>query len=78
MMNLFTIADIQFIVTRYSEGAMQTVYGSALLPYISSQHHALIFRLFQSAHIRHNPSNSQEFGIYHLSLTSTLQEMRSQ
>ena len=76
-MNLFTIADIQFIVTRYSEAAMQAVYGSALLPYVSSQHHALIFRLFQAAHIRHNPSNSQDVGIYHLSLTSTLQEMRA-
>ena len=56
-MNLFTIADIQFIVTRYSEAAMQAFYGSAMLPYVSSQHHALIFRLFESAHIRHNPSN---------------------
>jgi hypothetical protein len=76
-MNLFTIADIQFIVTRYSETAMQAVYGSALLPYVSSQQYALIFRLFESAHIRHNPSNSQDVGIYHLPLTSTLQEMRA-
>ena len=31
-MNLFTIADIQFIVTRYSEAAIKAVFGSALLP----------------------------------------------
>ena len=76
-MKLFEIAQIQFIVTRYSEESMQSVYGSILLPYISSQHYALIYRLFENAHIRHNPANSQDIGVYHLPLSSTLQNMRS-
>ena len=76
-LHLFQIADIQFIVTRYSEAAMQCVYGSTLLPYISSYHHALLFRLFEHSHIRHNPGNSQDIGVYHLPLSSTMQNMRA-
>ena len=62
-MKLFEIAQIQFIVTRYTEESMQSVYGSILLPYISFQHHALIYRLFENAHIRHNPANFQDIGV---------------
>ena len=76
-LHLFDIAGVQFIVTRFSEPAMQKVYGSILLPYISSKHHALLFRLYEQSHIRYNPANSKDVGVYHLPLTSTLQNMRS-
>ena len=76
-LHLFDIAGVQFIVTRFSEPAMQKVYGSILLPYIYSKHHALLFRLYEQSHIRYNPANSKDVGVYHLPLTSTLQNMRS-
>ena len=76
-MNLYTIANISFIITRYSEESMQAVYGSVLLPYISSSHTALIYRLFENAHHRHNPANSQDIGVFHLPLSSTLQNAKS-
>ena len=76
-LHLFDIAGVQFIVTRFSEPAMQKVYGSILLPYISSKHHALLFRLYEQSHIRYNLVNSKDVGVYHLPLTSTLANMRS-
>ena len=53
------------------------VYGSVLLPYVSSKHHALLFRLYEHSHIRYNPANAKDVGVYHVPLTSTLQNMRS-
>jgi hypothetical protein len=76
-MHLYTIASISFVITRYSSQAMQAVYGTILLPYISSSHVALMFRLFENHHHRHNPANSSNIGIFHLPLTSTLQNCRS-
>ena len=76
-LHLFDIAGVQFIVTRFSEPAMQKVYGSIHLPYISSKHQALLFRLYEQSHIRHNPASSKEVGVCHLPLTFTLTNMRS-
>ena len=45
-MKLFTIANIQFVITRYSEESMQKVYGAQLVPYIASKHKSLLFRLY--------------------------------
>ena len=56
---------------------MQSVYGSLLLPYISSHHVALQYRLFEHSHICHSPSHPSSLGVYHLPLTSTLQGCRS-
>ena len=72
-MNLYRIAEIPFIITRYSETAMRSVYGSLLLPYISGHHVALLFRLFENSHICHSPSHPDSLGFFHLPLTSTLQ-----
>ena len=54
------------------EPAMQSVYGSLLLPYISSHHVALQYRLFEHSHICHSPAHPSSLGVYHLPLTSTL------
>ena len=75
--SLYRIAQIPFIITRYSESAMQSVYGSLLLPYISGHHVALQFRLFEHSHISHSPSHPSSLGVFHLPLTSTLQGCRS-
>ena len=75
--NLYFLASIPFVVTRYSAPAMQSVYGSLLLPYISSHHTALQYRLFQYSHISHNPLHPSSVGVFHLPLTSTLQGCRS-
>ena len=40
-LNLFHISGVQFIITRFSEEGMQKVFGSQLIPYISSHHKSL-------------------------------------
>ena len=74
-LNLYDIAGVQFVITRFSEPAMQQVYGSVLLPYISTKHTNFLLRLHEQSHIRHNPVVDD--GVFHLPLTSTLQNMRS-
>ena len=76
-MQLYKIAGVNFVITRYSSQAMQSVYGTLLLPYISGSHVALVFRLFECSHHQHNPAQSSNIGIFHLPLTSTLQNCRS-
>jgi hypothetical protein len=56
-MNTFRISDVTFLMTKYSNAAMHTVYGSMLLPLLSTKHTVLIFRLFEHAHQRFNPAH---------------------
>ena len=76
-MNTFTIRDITFLMTRFSNHAMQKVYGSMLLPLISTKHTHLIFRLFEMSHIKFNPSHEHNLGVFHVPATSSLVNMRS-
>ena len=75
-MKLFTVGGIQFVITRYSQEAMNKVYGGQLVPYIASKHRSLIFRLFQNAHIKHSPGHIHDNGVFHIPLQATLTAMR--
>ena len=67
-MKLFTVGGIQFVITRYSQEAMNKVYGGQLVQYIASKLRSLIFRLFQDAHIKHSPGHMHDKGVFHIPL----------
>jgi hypothetical protein len=64
-------------MTKFSNDAMQKVYGSMLLPLVSTKDILLIFRLFELAHHQFNPSHVHNLGVFHAPATSTLVNMQS-
>ena len=71
--HMIDVGCVRFAVTRYSREGMAAVFGTYLLPVISSSDTKLLFRLFQFDHTVVNPSHQHHLGKGHLPLNLTLQ-----
>ena len=70
------VADIYFMRSRYSNETQESVFGTNLIPLLSSKDLKMNFRLFQYAHIMKNPGHQFSLGIAHLPLNITLTRAR--
>ena len=75
-MNLYSVAGVSCVITRFSGEAMNRVFGGQLVPYLASSHKTLLFRLYQHHHVRHNPAHQKDTGVFHVNLQPTLTAMR--
>ena len=76
-LNNFVVSDINFIDTRYSGEAMQTIFNTNLLPMVSNCDKTLIFRVFQHSHSTPNPLYNTPAADIHYTLTTSFQLAQS-
>ena len=76
-LNSYQLHDVHFVLTRYSQEGMQRVFGTLMIPLVSSKHTKLLYRLFQHAHVRRNPTHQHKLGVFHLATGLTMNNMRS-